>query len=127
MDYFVDSKKIIIQNIKHNLRFFDPFIEHKKLSEEEIHTKISTYVDKVISTDFNREWEVPFKEGSDEYKKYEDFFIRVYSHQCLACMHPLTCGVGGGSHDILVPRINSLGDLYMVCPTCGWIQMNMPI
>jgi len=60
------------------------------------------------------------------FDKFKSFFISIVTHQCMTNFHPLTCGIGGGSHTILVPRIQ--GDICMlVCPTCGWIQFNPPI
>lgn len=101
----------VVSNLKENKRLFKAFGEP---SEEDY----SNAVKEFLEMPYNKEWEIP----SNFLEAFRNFFISITAHQCMRNMHPLTCGVGGGSHDILVPRISSDGVGYLVCPTCGWIQ-----
>lgn len=50
-----------------------------------------------------------------------DFLVNLFISQGDYSKHGLTCGVNS-SHDILMPRIDSSGNKYLICPTCGYIQ-----
>lgn len=111
----------IALRLKENKGFFKCFGLHQEIIEKDYLDAIEKFLD----IPFNREWEFNDK----LLDKFKDFCISIITHQCMKNMHPLTCGVGGGSHDILVPRINYKGECYLVCPTCGWTQKseNIPI
>ena len=107
VEYIVDSLVKITKDLS--------YIRSDKDSIKEI-------VNEYLFSDFNKNWELPSPLSQETYDNFKRFLILNSIHQCNKNTHPLTCGVGGGTHDILVPRISYKGELYLVCPTCGWIQ-----
>ena len=104
----------IVTGLKHHMNYFITFHINKDVPDSRYYEAIQEF----LNTPFNNCWEIPHK-LEDSFK---DFFVSILTHQFNIGMHPLTCGVGGGSHDILVPRIHISGECYLICPTCGWIQ-----
>lgn len=104
----------IVVRLKENKSFFKLFSNDIKDSE------YYEVIQRFLNSDSNREWQ--FSPNLED--TFREFCVSTIAHQCMGNMHPLTCGVGGGTHADLVPRIHSNGDCYLVCPTCGWIQLN---
>ena len=109
--------EIVDAMLKHP-RFISPFDEDDMV----LINKATHAVENYFNSSTMKSWHCPQK-FKDEFK---EFCINTISHQCWANMHPLTCGIGGGSHGLLEPRITDSGQKYLVCPTCGWIQINLP-
>lgn len=83
---------------------------------------VKAEVRKYLNQDFMRKYHPPKK-----YKeKYEEFLIRIATHQCMSWVHPLTCGVSS-SHKLLVPKFDYGGMPYLICPTCGMVQTSNPL
>lgn len=66
--------------------------------------------------------DMPFnKDHTKVDKNQEDLLITYAARQCRPDCHPMTCGVNS-QHHLLVPRL--IGhDVYLVCPTCGYLQV----
>jgi len=88
----------------------------KSIEDYEYYLAVSEFLD----IPFNKSWAIDL--DSKQGEKFRGFFASTVAHQVMRNMHPLTCGVGGGSHEILVPRIDFRGENYLICPTCGWHQ-----
>jgi hypothetical protein len=85
--------------------------------------RVEKEIDDYINSDFNKNWTLnPYL-----YDAFKSYFIGAIVNNCNPMSHGLTCGVDS-NHAALVPRITSLGAIYLVCPTCGYIQSipNMP-
>jgi hypothetical protein len=81
-------------------------------------TRIEKEIDNYLNSDFNSNWEVIDANTIDYFKQ---FIIQVIVSQCHPYSHSLTCGINS-EHASLVPRITKSGVLYLVCPSCGYIQ-----
>ncbi len=53
-------------------------------------------------------------------KNLEDLLIGYAATQCNNNQHPMTCGVNS-QHELLVPRLSG-SNVFLVCPTCGYLQ-----
>lgn len=102
----------VVKNLKARPDLFMPFGGHRNIPDGEYIEAVQKFLDMPI----NKEWEFDVKRYGD---KFKGFFISIVTHQCFNNMHPLTCC---SAHEILVPRISFKDELYLVCPTCGWIQ-----
>ncbi len=107
----------IVENMLIHPRFISPFNKDDMVLFDEATRSVENY----FQSSTMKEWHCP-QNFKDEFK---EFCINTISRQCWANMHPLTCGIGGGTHALLEPRITDSGQKYLVCPTCGWIQMEI--
>jgi hypothetical protein len=90
-----------------------------RFTEDKLKEMARVYVDEYLNHPFNKDWYLEESEH-DEFKSY---FIRLMIHQCSPNMHPLTHGSAHGS--LMIRRSFHMN--YLVCPVCGWIQLNPPI
>ena len=111
-DWLIEIKNKIKENTNSFIR--------RKYPEDAIDDCIMDNIQEYLNSSFNSEYYI----DTSVHDKFKNFFISIVSHQCLENIHPLTCGIGGGSHRILVPRLTQTGNCILVCPTCGWIQEN---
>lgn len=109
----------VVEKLKENYRMFQPFARGVT---PEMTEKMQVVLNEYMTDQFNSN----FRFNPNLEDKFHNFFVGIMAHQCLMGFHPLTCGVGGGSHKNLMPRIHDDGETYLVCPTCGWIQNNAP-
>jgi hypothetical protein len=84
--------------------------------------KLDENIKSVLELPINKEWHIPHFRDEKHREIFRTFFIDTMCHQLTPYYHPFTCGVGGGSHCNLIPRITDDGSPYLLCPTCGWIQ-----
>jgi hypothetical protein len=75
---------------------------------------IKKYIKEYLEMSFN-------SKNTSADKNLEDLLITYAARQCSPHMHPMTCGVNS-QHDLLVPRLVG-HDVYLVCPTCGYLQI----
>lgn len=84
--------------------------------------EVRSSIKNIIDMQLNKGWVLQ----PSLHRYFKDFFIKIISHQTNPFTHMLTCGVNS-KHSLLLPRISDNHTLYLVCPTCGWIQLNVEI
>lgn len=106
----------IVNILKQRPEMFDHKIMFgKSIEDHEYHNAIEEF----LKIYFNQVWEFDIKKHGE---KFRPFFVSIVAHQVMNNMHPLTCGISG-NHANLLPRIDFRGENYLICPTCGWLQV----
>ena len=109
------SKKDIINQIFDALKIqIDANPTSSNWDGEEMMDEIRKY----LNQDFMRKYHPPKKCK----EQYEQFLVSVAIQQCNKWTHPLTCGVDS-KHKLLVPKFDYQGEPYLICPTCGMVQI----
>lgn len=80
-------------------------------------SRVEKEIDAYINSDFNKNWVLdPYF-----YDAFRYYFVGAIVSNCNPMSHGLTCGVDS-NHAALVPRITNMGAIYLICPSCGYIQ-----
>ena len=75
-----------------------------------------------LNNSLNKKWDyIPYQQ-----EMFKLFLIKTVLHQLNPYVHQMTCGVNS-NHDYLIPRIMQNDTPYLVCPTCGYVQLHIPL